>query len=95
MLDALKVVGEFFASGVGVFLLTHFAKKLSFIPLAEGQTVKLRAFAGVLSAVGVVGVSVANGNVGAESLQSAAMAILGLAFTWLTAHTAHKSLTAK
>lgn len=95
MLDALKITGEFFASGIGVFALTHVAKKLSFIPLAEGQTVKLRAFAGVLSALGAVGVSMANGNVGAESVQAAVMAVIGLAFTWATAHTVHKTLTAK
>lgn len=95
MLDALKITGEFFASGVGVFALTHVAKKISFIPLQEGQTMKLRLFAGLLSAVGAVGVSMANGSVGTEDVQSVIMASVGLIFTWLTSHTAHKMFTAK
>jgi hypothetical protein len=95
MYETLKVVAEFFASGIGVFVLTHVAKKLSFIPLAEGQTVKLRAFAGILSALGTVGVSMANGNVGVENLQAFVVAVSGFAFSWLTSHTVHKTLTAK
>jgi len=95
IVHALKVTGEFFASGVGVFALTHVAKKISFIPLQEGQKTKLRATAGVLSAVGAVLVSMANGNVGAENLQALIMAVLGCAFAWLTAHTTHKTFISK
>ena len=93
--NVLTVVSEFFVSGVGVFVLTHAAKKISFIPLQEGQRVKIRAVAGILSALGAGLVSFSNGVVGTEDLQAVVTAIVGCGFAWLTSHAAHKVLTAK
>lgn len=91
--NVLTVVSEFFVSGVGVYALTAAAKKLSFIPLQEGQTVKIRAVAGVLSALGTGLISFSNGVVGTEDMQAIVAAITGCGFAWLTSHAVHKTLT--
>lgn len=93
--QGLTTTAEFLGSGAGVYLLTALAKKVSFIPISEGQTARIRAFAGFLSLVGTVLIGVANKNVGSQDLQHLFVSGIGLALSWMTAHTVHQVVSTK
>lgn len=80
-------------SGAGVWLLTEAAKKSQSLPIWKGQTLRLRAVAGVLSALSAVALGLANGNLSGESLGAVITSILGLvgsaAGAWAVAHGVH------
>lgn len=83
---AAQVVG----GGVGVFLATEAVKRIRAIPINEGMTTHLRATAAAFSAVAVLLLGLANGNLRPDDLQGAVLAILGVLGAWGVSHQTHR-----
>lgn len=88
--EILDILRNIVLGGTGVWAAVEAGKKIEAVPLEEGQTVRLRAVAGVLSALATVLVAVADKNLQPDSLQNVALAVLTFAGTWAAAHGAHK-----
>lgn len=86
LLKGLELAG----SAAGVFLFTAAAKRISFIPISEGQTLRIRTLAGVLSAVASVVLAVADGKLDGPVLQSSFIVVVQAASILWAAHCAHK-----
>lgn len=73
----------------GVYLITRLLRWWKWFPAHEGQAARLRAVAGVLSAIAVVVGGVASGNIAPESVQDVVVKLLEFAVMWAGAHTVH------
>lgn len=86
----LTIIGEFLGSGIAVYGLTEVAKRVNSIPVFSGQTLRIRAVAGVLSAIAVLLLGLANQDVKPDDLSGVLVALTGLVSVWLTSHATYK-----
>ena len=84
----LEVAG----GGMGAWFFTEAAKRSSWIPIDTGQTIRLRAFAAICSAILGVLVAFTNKELTGEVLQQSFLAIVSAGTMWYTAHTIHASI---
>ena len=79
---------------VGVILATQGVKKISLIPINEGQKTRIRTFVGVATFVGTALTAWSNGNL--ESILSPDMINVGVTagVTFLLAHFGYKGVVA-
>lgn len=72
-----------------MFVTTEIAKKVSFIPINEGQKNRILACAAALSTLAVVLNDVANGTLGYQGVSDLFLKISALASIWATAEGMH------
>ena len=77
---------------IGVMAATQGVKKLSFIPINDGQKARIRTFVGIATFVGTVLTAWSDGNL--ESVLSPDMINVGVTWgaTWALAHFGYKGI---
>jgi hypothetical protein len=90
ILSILSVVSTAVAGGAGTWAATEVVKRAPMIPVNDGEKTKLRATAGLFSALSIALLGFVNGDLQPQDLQSSVQAVLGVGIAWATAHGVHK-----
>lgn len=82
---------EFFSGIGGVFVATNMIKYSSKIPwISEGNTTKIRATAGLLSAISVVLFGLVDKTLSPEKVQGLFVSLVTFLSIWVGSHVVHK-----
>lgn len=91
--EILKWFLVLIGGATGTWLATEAIKRADFIAfIKDGDKIRLRALAGIFSALAVVLIGFVDGNLAPENLQELLIKITELLVIWLGAHTVHKTL---
>jgi len=77
---------------LGVWGFTELAKNIPKIPLFKGDTIKIRSFTAILSALLTAFVAWQQGTLSGPDLQSVTVTILTFFLTWGGSHVVHENV---
>lgn len=88
---AAPLLATVLPNGLVAFVAVGLAKNVKAIPLNEGQTARLRLTAAVLTSLGAIASSLADGVAPTADAERLATTVLTAAASWAFAHLLHKA----